>query len=424
MPRTINDIIPPSRRRTMEGEQNYAPSAPPTPASPFAPVPPSPAPSALMIPRRRFPWGTAIFALAVIILVGIALYAFAGAKIEVTPTENAVTLTGSFTATPQSGSLPFETITLEKIASTSVPAESTAAVQQSAQGTITIYNTQPVAQQLITNTRFAAPNGLIFRIHQGITVPAGSVASPGQLTATVYADQPGAQYNIDATTFTVPGLQGSPQYAQVSAKSAAAMVGGFSGQRGTVSSATDDTAHTKLQSALAASIQTAIQTQVPSGYVLVPGATMTTYQTQPDGAAPDGSVVISEAANATAVVFPNTALASAISAQAISGYGGQPVSLNDVNGLTLAAAVSTSTSAASIGAKPFNFTLSGATTVIWAVDPAKIAGAVSGKTRDAARTTIGTFPEVRKAYLVLRPFWASTFPTDPSKIKVVVDKPQ
>jgi hypothetical protein len=417
MPRTINDIIPPSRRRPEASQP--APQMPSVEA-PFAPVPPPPpAPAPFAVPRRRFPWGTAVFALIVVILVAGALYAFAGAKIEITPTENAVTLSGSFTATPQSGDLPFETISVEKVASTTVPAESTATVQQSAQGSVVISNTQSTAQQLITNTRFQSPDGLIFRIHQAVTVPAGSASAPGQLTVTVYADQPGDQYNIAATTFTVPGLKGSAAYDAVTAKSAAAFTGGFSGQRGTVSAATDDATHAKLQATLAASIQSALEGQVPQGYVLVPGAAAVTYQPQPDGAASDGSVAVSESADATAVVFPRDAFARAVAAQAVSGYAGQPVTLADVSGLTLAAASSTQ----QVGQGPFSFTLSGATTVLWTVDSSKIAGAVSGKTREEARTTLGTFPEVAKAYIVLRPFWASAFPTDPAKITVTVDNP-
>jgi hypothetical protein len=370
MPRTITDIIPPSRRRPMEGEPAHVPTQPSIEGN-YNHVPPPP-PAPFVIPRRRFPWGTLLIAIIVIALVIVALYAFGGAKIQVTPTEDAVTLSASLTATPQSGDLPYETISIEKVASTSVPSETTAAVQQSAQGTITIYNTQSKPQQLITNTRFAAPNGLIFRIHQAVTIPAGSTSTPGQVTATAFADQPGAQYNIEPTTFTVPGLKGSDAYSAVTAKSAAAFKGGFSGQRGTVSAATDSATHTRLQSALASSVQNVIQSQVPNGYVLVPGATQVTYQSQPDGAAADGSVVVSDSATVTAVVFPETALARAIASHAVSGYGNQPVSLVDAAGLTLAFASSTSNLGS---AATLNFTVSGSTTVLWTVDATKIAGA-------------------------------------------------
>jgi len=169
------------------------------------------------------------------------------------------------------------------------------------------------------------------------------------------------------------------------------------------------------------SIQSAIQAQTPNGYVLIPGAVRVTYQSQPDGVAGDNTVVISESASAIAVVFPEAALARAIAAQAVKVYGSQPVSLVDTGGLILALA-STST-AANVGAGPLSFTLSGSTTILWTVDPSKIAGAVAGKSRTDARSVLSTFPEVNKAQIMLRPFWASSFPSDPSKITVVVDNP-
>src|SRR6185369_11256475 len=116
--------------------------------------------------------------------------------------------------------------------------------------------------------------------------------------------------------------------------------------------------------------------EVPKGYLLVPGGTQVTYEAQPDAAGTDGSVVVSDAATVTAVVFPDTALARAIASHAVSGYGNQAVSLVDTAGLTLAFA--SSTTSLSSGST-LNFTISGSTTVLWTVDATKIAGAVAGK---------------------------------------------
>ena len=104
-----------------------------------------------------------------------------------------------------------------------VTAESTITANDPAQGTITVYSTETKAQDLINNTRFETPSGLIFRIHAPITVPPATSSGPGSVTATVYADQPGASYNVAATSFTVPGLQNTPEYTEVTAKSTTAM---------------------------------------------------------------------------------------------------------------------------------------------------------------------------------------------------------
>ncbi len=55
------------------------------------------------------------------------------------------------------------------------------------------------------------------------------------------------------------------------------------------------------------------------------------------------------------------------------------------------------------------------------MDAEKIAGSVAGKSRDAAETILSGFPEVEKAILSLKPFWAGTMPEDPAEITVIVE---
>jgi hypothetical protein len=57
------------------------------------------------------------------------------------------------------------------------------------------------------------------------------------------------------------------------------------------------------------------------------------------------------------------------------------------------------------------------------VDPTRVAGAVAGKSRAAAKSVLTGFPEVSHATLTLRPFWRGAFPTDPAQITVVVNTP-
>src|SRR5581483_4002094 len=101
----------------------------------------------------------------------------------------------------------------------------------------------------------------------------------------------------------------------------------------------------------------------------------------------------------------------------VGTYSGQDVMLGDVSGLKLTPAVP---SAPVNGEQTFGFNLAGTAKITWKVDPAKIAGAVAGKTRDSAKVALSGFPEVNNAVLVLRPFWESTFPQDPAKITVTV----
>lgn len=417
MHRDLNDIIPPSRRRALEAEQplgmnDMRPAPTEHERMDQEAVPPMNKP-----PRRRarggrgFPLGTALIALVVVAACGLILYAFAGAKVTVAPVANMASISSDMSATAGAGDLPFQQVTVEKVANANVPAESTVNANDPATGKIVITNQQATAQALIKNTRFQSASGLVFRIHDSVSIPAG-----GSITVTVYADEAGDKYNIAPTTFTVPGLSGSKAYDLVTAKSAAPMGGGFSGTRPSVSQATKDKQYADIEGKLAADLGKDLSAKVPAGYILVPGATFTSYEPQGDAAGASGTVTLSEKGTVTAVIFPADALARAIAFKSVGTYGGQPVTVKSVEGLALKPAQPT----LAPDAAQFDFNLSGTATVVWQVDTAKIAGAVAGKTRDSAKIALNSFPEVDKATLLLRPFWASHFPTDPAKIKVVV----
>jgi len=425
MAKTITDIIPPSRRRQMEGAD--APAAAPDTAPSYMPPTPPPPPRPLsdrgpIRPRGRrpFPWGIAIIALLIVVGSGAALYAFADAKVTITPTSKTTSVSGDFTATFNSGDLPYEIVTVDKTVSANVPAESTETVNDPAQGTITIYNAQEDPQTLIKNTRFESPDGLIFRIQGSVTIPGGSISSPGSVKATVYADTGGDKYNIGATTFTVPGLKGSASYDKVTAESTEAFTGGFSGTRASVSDTTRETQNKNSEPALEKSLNEAVQAQLKPGYVVVPGATFITSEPATDTEGKDNTVNVNLKGTAVAVAFPNAALAKSIAFGALGSYQGEPVSLKDVNTLKLTPK-DEGTPTTEQGT--FAFNLSGTATITYDIDTNKIAGAVAGKNRTAAYSIIQGFPEVSRAILTVRPFWTSTFPNDPSKITVATTSP-
>lgn len=401
--RTINDITPPSRR-SREAE--------PLSSKPIErdPVQYSQRPS-------RFPYAT-LGAIIIVIVVSVgALFYFSSAKVDVTPNTVSVAVQSSFTANQSGGTLPYQVITAQKIATQSVKSSGTKAVSSSASGNITIYNTQTKSQHLITNTRFATTAGLIFRIHAAVTVPGGSSTKPGSTTVKVYADQTGSSYNVAATSFTIPGFAGTPLASQVYARSTSAMTGGASGNEPVIDAVLEAQTRSALTKALTSDLLASIQTQVPEGYTLLAGATDTTFEDlAPTPSSTAGQVDVKEQGTITAVVFPNAAIAKAI-ATSVSGLGyqGEPLSLASSTNLSLSTSAMPDASTTS-----FPFTLSGTASLIYTVDPTRIAAAVSGKTRSAAEVALTNYPEVKRAVIILRPFWRQTFPQDPASITVTV----
>jgi hypothetical protein len=345
---------------------------------------------------------------------------FSKAEVDVTPSSLSAAIQSSFSASQALGGLSYQIITAQKIASQAVKGSGTKTVNSSASGSLTIYNTQAKAQTLVANTRFATASGLIFRIHASVSVPAGTSAKPGSAVAKIFADKEGSTYNVGPTSFTVPGFAGTPLASAVYARSTAPTTGGASGTVPVVDSALESQTRTALEAALAPDLLTSIQSQVPSGYVLVPGASATTYQAVDSApSSVTGQVDIKEQGTVTAVVFQNSALAKAI-AKTIPAldYHDEPITLASTNQLLLATAAMPVSDADTL-----SFTLAGTVQLTYSVDSSKIAAAVAGKTRQAAQVAVSNFPEVKRAFIVLRPFWRSAFPQDPSAISIVPKAP-
>jgi len=301
-----------------------------------------------------------------------------------------------------------------------VKSSGTKTVNASASGPITIYNTQAKSQKLITNTRFATTAGLIFRIHEAVTVPAGTSAKPGSVTVKVYADKPGDSYNVGPTSFTIPGFAGTPQASQVYARSSSAMTGGASGSVPVVDAALEKEARDALKTALTPELSTSLESQIPFGYTLLPGASQTVFEELSSAPSPTtGMVEVKEQGTVTAVVFPTAALSKAIALSVAGlGYQGEPLTLLPTSNVKLSSSDLPGTEDTS-----FSFTLAGTASLAYTIDPTRIAAAVAGKTRSAAEVALTNYPEVKRAILLLRPFWRQSFPQDPSTISIVVANP-
>lgn len=414
MPKSLVDIIPPSKRRTMQDMgQIQSESAPPPPVSTYTP------PSRGGMGGGRFPFITAVATLVIIALCIGALFAFSGAEVEVKPYTQTTRIDGEFTATGFVGDLPYEIISTEKIGTQSVPAESTAQANDPAQGTIVVYNESGSPQEFVKNTRFETPDGLIFKARDAVRIPTGTASNPGTIRVSVYAEAGGEAYNIGPSTFSVPGLSGGKLFDQVYGKSESPMAGGFTGERPSVSEATKETTLTALRSSLENEVMTAVKEEIPEGYVLLPGATFTSFDPEPDTSGAQGTVDVRLKATASAIVFPESALAKAVATKSLAIYGGEPVSFKSVEGLVLRA----TEAELPAGDEEFSFSLTGEATIVWDIDTAKIAGAVAGKKRESAEAILNGFTEVEAAYMTLKPFWRSTFPEDPAEVKIVITAP-
>jgi hypothetical protein len=377
---------------------------------------------------RWWPWILA--ALLIVVLAGLVLFALRKTTVTVVPRSHTVVFdqtTSQFTAYPAAtaatGTLTYTVVTSQLQDSQSVPATGTQDVETKAQGSVTVYNdysTSPV--KLIANTRFATPDGLIFRVPDAIVVPGKKGSTPGQVSVTLFADQAGQQYNIGPVSrFTVPGLQSTPaMYSNIYAQSTASTTGGFSGQQAGIDPNTLANTQAALRSQLSQEAQTAASAQSGTSTVVLPGLVQITYQDLPQTAAASGNAEVNEQATIQMPVFDTNSFTQAIAQSVGEDSQGTPLALLPGPGF----AAQTTSASSTLGSEPLVFTLSGAVTLVWQVDGVALAQALAGHDENAFDTITAGFPAIEEAHARIEPFWKTTFPSSPAGINVVITQPQ
>jgi len=167
------------------------------------------------------------FVVAVALMLGAVVYiSTVSATIHVTPvtetikTEFLVDVAKTPTKDTEVQGLVV-TATVGKSQSFSPSGDGMKEVEEKASGAVIIHNTSSRNQPLVATTRLLTPDGVLFRIDDTVTVPAGAT-----VTTTAHADVAGAIGNVAPTRFTIPGLSESLQ-AQIYAESAEAFTGGL-----------------------------------------------------------------------------------------------------------------------------------------------------------------------------------------------------
>ena len=365
---------------------------------------------------------TAIFIFVVAAAFGISAL-FRGATVTVTPRHETRELKQTFTAKKDdTGSgLGFQTVTTNKDIEKTVPATGEQQVDVKASGTIIIFNNTTASQPLIATTRFQTPEGLIYKLVDGITVPARQVKNgktvPGSMEVLVQAESTGDKYNVGLKDFTIPGFKGSSKYTQIFARSKTAMTGGFSGMQKTVDPEVLKTAETDMETELKSVLVREIQTQIPENFVLYESAV--TYSLSPvvQVSGQNGSAVLKKKGTASAVIFDRGSLSRAVISVALSEATSTQVKVSNLSALGFSYTDGTKVDPDTLDA--ITFTLTGNADFIWVFDENKLKSDILGLSKQQGTTVISTYPSIQEAWIETKPFWNKTIPTDPVKVDLV-----
>ena len=317
---------------------------------------------------------------------------------------------------PASSELGFEIITVdgEEPAETVLEIEGTEQVEQRAYGTITIFNEFSQADQiLVQDTRFETPDGLIFRIQEGITVPGmSSDGDPGSVQAEVYADEPGVEYNIGPTEFTIPGFQGSQRFDGFYARSDSPMEGGEKGERAVVDGDKLKSAKEQLRKELGEEIIVSAMNSVPEEFAFFDG--LYSLKESFEKKIENNSATLSLSVSLSGILLDKDELANYLYKE-LSGEDGE-VEVREWDNLSF----SLIEGVVDKESENFSVAVSGRVDLVEKIRKDELAADLAGiaiKDKDTIESVLDNYP-ASQAEAEISPFWVRSLPANSDNINI------
>jgi hypothetical protein len=364
-------------------------------------------------PFRISKFSLVTFSVFALMIVGILLFTFVfnRSTITITPRTQSFSIDTelNLASSTEIGYMASSTETTKKTLERSEKKK----VQSKASGEITIYNNYTEdTQKLVKNTRFEAPNGIIFRISDSVTVPGKKNGVAGSVSVKVTADSFGENYNIKPSKFTIPGFKNSPRYDGFYAESKTAMTGGADGDRYVVSRDAIALADTGMQNTLKTNLTKSIlEIELPAGYMYATNTVYLQYNNNLE-AYESGKAESYEVIGTAYVLLINKEnFSDKVAKISISNYDlNQGYSILDYGALEINPKTTLE--------KEGILTIRGKGVLVYEVDYQKIKENLLGKDESEYSTILSDFSSVEKADISISPFWLHTFPDNINKLKV------
>jgi len=379
--------------------------------------PPRPRTRKRILPKIIF-W--LCFIVAVIVLGKTSLSNFSSATIRITPNQGFINIDSQLKADrgTGAGNLAFEIMQIEQEESQVLTATGISKEGRKAKGQIIIYNTTPSDQKLVSQTRFEAPDGKIFRIQESVNVPGN-----GSLEATVYADKPGPEYNSGLVDFTIPGFKGTPKYEKIYGRSKTEMAGGATGTIPVVSEDDIDdinNARNALKQKIENYLTENISKQIPNDYLFYPGALKIDFSDSADNprvdasvASPAGQFTFKEKGKATGFLFKKDDLAKVL---ALNYIQGQEDNINLINPDKLEFILLSR----NVDDTEITFNLKGRGHFAWNIDTDSLIKALLDVKDKNYTAVFGNYPNIEKAEIIFKPSWWRSLPKKQNRIHLEI----
>lgn len=381
--------------------------------------------------KRSFKTYIYIFGFITLIIVGAIFVSqlMAGADVTVYPKHSAPTINSTVTAYPEqrTGELAYEVMTLTASDEAQVTATGETQVKERATGVIEIVKSTPGNQQLVEETRFESPDGLVYRTTEGVTVPGattdGEGATPGTVRVEVVAAEPGEEYNLTAgTRFTIPGFEEGgfmDLFNAMYGENRGDISGGYEGPRYDIADSELQEARQELQLSLRADLLEQMQSEKPANFLLFPSAASFTYEQLPAAEYGDNLVTIKEEATLYIPIFNSDDFAAYLAEAALPTYNrGESIRIDNPDSLSFEYESSTTTSSNLEQLSSLTFDLTGESELVWTYDQEEFKNELSGERKEALRFIVDEYVAIERADARIQPFWKQTYPSDTSLITV------
>ncbi len=315
----------------------------------------------------------------------------------------------------------FEVVTLEKTIEKDVPRSEKKKVLAKASGKLTIYNNFGAdPQKLVKNTRFESTSGKVFRISDTVTVPAKINGVMGKIEVKVTADSVGESYNIPESNFTIPGFKGSARYEGFYAVSSSNMSGGADGEKSIVSKEDIESATNDMTIEVKDKIREEIVSAKKENFLSLKDSifyTITDNLSAFESGKDDKFKIF---AKGQMILVNESELAKAIISKEDSDYKKEDVYIRNIADINLKI---TKTDNLMLNATSLALFIDGEPSFVYNTDIENLKQDIAGKDNTDATfsSTLSKYATVNSAKSKISPFWASSYPKNKNKIKIIVD---
>ncbi len=372
---------------------------------------------------KLFLWIFAVLSM-VALFFGVSGY-FTSAKIFVSPQVKTFSFKSepiNFSRTDTSG-VHFEIMSLKGSVEGSVHLDTTATMNVKASGKVSIFNKEKKPVTLAKGLSLKTDDGLVYRLQEGVTVPAFDDISkaPGSALAQIEASEVGDTFNINNANFNFPSFAKTSKFVNVYAVNEGPISGGIQGTVYTIEEDLYKVETSKLDQSLKDKLFIQAQAQAPAGYilykdlsVLVPDDTSKTFQSK------NSEAVIKREGKLVVYMVKEISLMEYIKSYTKTDFSTKEFTVPELQNFVFSFQPSQDPESVS----NINTLLTIEGRIVSVINIKELKQLLLGVSKNNVEKMLENFPTVASAVTKITPIWQNVLPKDENRLEIIVNPPK